>query len=388
MYKTIIFAILFQWISISVFAQATQDSIAEISLVFMGDIMGHDAQLQSAYNSLTDTYDYKEVFAKVSPLIRQADFAIANLEVTLAGKPYSGYPQFSSPPQLAEACRESGIDVLLNANNHACDRRKDGIIHTIMTLDSLHIKHIGSYLDSADRASRNLLVLSKNGIRVGLLNYTYGTNGIPVTPPTIVNRIDTAQMAKDLRASRHDSLDKRIVILHWGKEYHPLPDSSQKALAGFLFSHGADIIIGSHPHVIQPMKYIPATDSSREHLIVYSLGNFVSNQRTQPRDGGAMFTLQLRKKDGKCFISQKGYSLTWVHKYKQNGKYHFEILPAAAHENNPDLEPAARQKLKAFLKNSRNLLHTYNAGISGNDVQTGKTRKTALNISGAKKNDR
>ncbi len=384
MYRTLIIAILFQTLCGYGFAQESPDSIAEVSLVFMGDIMGHDAQLRSAYDSLTDTYDYSEVFAKISPLIKQADFAIANLEVTLAGPPYSGYPQFSSPPQLAEACRKSGIDVLLNANNHACDRRKNGIIHTIRTLDSLKIKHLGSYLDTSDRASRNLLILHKNGIRIGLLNYTYGTNGIPASPPTIINLIDTLQMARDIQASRKDSLDKLIILLHWGKEYHPLPDEAQKDLAAFLFRQGADIIIGSHPHVIQPMEYEAPSANSPEHLIVYSLGNFVSNQRTQPRDGGAMFSLQLRKKDGKCFISQKGYYLTWVHKYKQNGKYHFEILPAAVYENNPDLDAASQKKLKSFLIYARTLLNAENKLIFEHNIPGAGEAKTSLQISGDK----
>jgi poly-gamma-glutamate synthesis protein (capsule biosynthesis protein) len=333
-------------------------------LLFMGDIMGHDAQIEAAYDSVSGTYQYDDVFEKISPLIKKADFAIANLEVTLAGEPYMGYPQFSSPDVFASACKKSGINVLLNANNHACDRRKQGILRTIETLDSLHILHTGSFADPIDRQMNNLLILEKNSIRIGILNYTYGTNGIPAGEPTIINLIDSTQMAKDIQEAENDSLDKLIMVLHWGKEYQSIPNEQQKQLAKFLFAKGVDIIIGSHPHVIQPMEYDSATPATKEHFIAYSMGNFISNQRTKPRDGGAMIQLTL-KKDSTCVISQKAYYLTWVNKYKQNGKSKFQILPAAKYEKIQDdlLSEEAKYKLNVFLKNSRALLDTNNREV-------------------------
>ena len=196
-----------------------QETASRMSLLFMGDVMGHIPQVEGAYNDDTKRYDYMPVFDKIKHKFAQVDFAIANLEVTLAGKPYKGYPQFSSPDALAAACRDSGIDVLVTANNHTCDRGKKGIIRTLNVLDSLKIAHTGTFRNKAEFDKKNLLVLSKNGISVGILNYTYGTNGLPVPEPTVVNRIDLNLMKQDIEKAKKAQLDKLIVVIHWGIEY-------------------------------------------------------------------------------------------------------------------------------------------------------------------------
>ena len=141
------------------------------------------------------------------------------------------------------------------------------------------------------------MILEKENIKIGLLNYTYGTNGIPASPPTIVNLIDFKTMQKDVLAAKQKNLDQLIVFLHWGKEYKLHPSEEQKKIAQFfLFENGVDIIIGSHPHVLQKWKCLPML--KQDKAVVYSLGNFVSNQRTSPRDGGAMFELKLQRKKG------------------------------------------------------------------------------------------
>ena len=151
----------------------------EVSFLFMGDIMGHGPQIRSAYQNSEKKYNYDKVFEPLEDIISSVDFAVANLEVTLAGPPYMGYPQFSSPDELAEACKNNGVDVLVTANNHSCDRKNSGVIRTVEVLDSFKILHTGTFKDEKKRDQGNLLILSKKGIKVGLLNYTYGTNGIP-----------------------------------------------------------------------------------------------------------------------------------------------------------------------------------------------------------------
>ena len=164
----------------------------EMSLLFLGDIMGHGPQIKSAWNDSLKKYDYNKVFEPVEEIISSVDFAVANLEVTLAGPPFDGYPQFSSPDELAEACKNNGIDVLVTANNHSCDRGSMGILRTNRVLDSLEILHTGTFSNQQNRDSLNLLVLEKENIRIGLLNYTYGTNGIPFHAPTYVNLLDSS----------------------------------------------------------------------------------------------------------------------------------------------------------------------------------------------------
>ncbi len=320
------------------------------SLVFMGDIMGHDAQIHAAYDAQTNTYNYDSVFEKVSPIIQSADVAIANLEVTLAGKPFKGYPQFSSPDALAIAAKKSGIDVLVTANNHSCDRGKQGILRTLKVLDSLEIKHTGTFQDSIARGANNLLILQKNGIKVGLLNYTYGTNGIPAPPPTVVNMLDKEQMTADIKKAKTKQLDKLIVVLHWGIEYKRHPNKKQEELAKFLFENGVDVIIGSHPHVIQRLDYQPATETEKERFIAYSLGNFVSNQRAKTKDGGIIVALTFTKdKNKKVNITEKGYYL----------------LPCATSEAQKfnGLDDFSKKKMQYFMTDSRKLLNSVNTNV-------------------------
>ena len=333
-----------------------------VTLLFIGDVMGHDSQIESAFDKDKKTHDYKPVFKNVESIIKKADFAIANLEVTLAGKPYKGYPQFSSPDELAIACKESGIDVLVTANNHSCDRRKKGLLRTKKILDSLKIPHTGTFKDLDDRKKKNLLVLEKNNIKIGILNYTYGTNGIPATKPTIVNLIDTSLIFSDINNSKKDSLDKLVVFLHWGKEYESHPSSKQVQLAQMIIDKGADIIIGSHPHVLQRMEFINDTTIDKEYVISYSLGNFVSAQRTRKRDGGAMLEIKILKEDSKSIIKSCGYHLTWVNITNDQNKKKFEIIPVINKEQFK-LNEKQKNKLDVFIDDSRKLLEKENINV-------------------------
>lgn len=335
----------------------------EVSFLFMGDIMGHGPQIRSAYQNSEKKYNYDKVFEPLEDIISSVDFAVANLEVTLAGPPYMGYPQFSSPDELAEACKNNGMDVLVTANNHSCDRKNSGIIRTVEVLDSFKILHTGTFKDEKKRDQENLLILSKKGIKVGLLNYTYGTNGIPFSTPAYVNMLDSSLIKQDVINARKKKLDKLIVFVHWGYEYRDFPNSYQKKFNTFFNEIGVDVVIGSHPHVLQPMIY--NIENNKEFLTVFSLGNFVSNQRESRKDGGAMFRLSFEKKGGKVYISRKEYVLTWVHKFMDDGKYQYQILPCAKAKYNERYfsEKNDFQKMNLFLVNSRKHLNNNNKSV-------------------------
>ena len=335
----------------------------EVSFLFMGDIMGHGPQIRSAYQNSEKKYNYDKVFEPLEDIISSVDFAVANLEVTLAGPPYMGYPQFSSPDELAEACNNNGVDVLVTANNHSCDRKNSGVIRTVEVLDSFKILHTGTFKDEKKRDQENLLILSKKGIKVGLLNYTYGTNGIPFSTPAYVNMLDSSLIKQDVINARKKKLDKLIVFVHWGYEYRDFPNSYQKKFNTFFNEIGVDVVIGSHPHVLQPMIY--KIENNKEFLTVFSLGNFVSNQRESRKDGGAMFRLSFEKKGGKVYISRKEYVLTWVHKFLDDGKYQYQILPCAKAKYNERYfsEKNDFQKMNLFLVNSRKHLNNNNKSV-------------------------
>lgn len=342
----------------------SQDTIiadTTLSLLFMGDIMGHDSQIKSAKQN-NNTYNYTEVFKYLDTIINSADVSIANLEVTLAGSPFKGYPQFSSPDALAVAAKNAGIDVLVTANNHSVDRGKKGIVRTINVLDSLQIKHTGTFKNQASKNQQTPLIINKKGFKIALINYTYGTNGLRVPYPTIVNINNRDSIAKDIDKAKTLNPDKTIVFIHWGIEYQQEPNKQQKELANFCFSKGADIIIGSHPHVIQKSEW---TNNNKEQFVSYSLGNFVSNQRKQNRDGGQMIKITLQKNKNKVSIKESGHILTWVYTPYINGKKHFHILPCAKYELMPHffISPQHFDKMKLFISNSRNLLNSKNKNV-------------------------
>ncbi|MDO5106376.1 CapA family protein [Capnocytophaga sp.] len=358
MKKNLLFLLL-----ITAFTSKAQQAGNSLSLLFLGDIMGHSPQIDGAYNRQTQSYDYLPVFDKVKHHFARVDFTIGNLEVTLAGKPYKGYPRFSSPDALAVACLQSGIDALVTANNHSCDGGKVGITRTLQVLDSLGIARTGTFTDEADREKNNLLVLEKNGIRIGILNYTYGTNGLPVPEPTIVNRIDYPTMRADIQKAKQQQLDKLIVMIHWGVEYQLQQSEKQETIAAFLFDNGVDVIVGGHPHVVQPMEFRPATSLHKERFVAYSLGNFVSNQRKPNCDGGAMLELTFFKDAESTRLNSYGYHLVWVHKYpKESSKhFHFEVLPCKEYEQQgfPSLSEKSRDEMQLFIGNARNVLESY-----------------------------
>ena len=263
-----------------------QPEPSRVSLLFAGDVMCHMPQITAARRG--DGYDFTPSFEYVKPVIAAADVAIVNFETVVSpdGR-YAGYPCFSSPAALAGALKDAGVDIALTANNHCCDRGRRGIAATAHCLDTLGIACTGTFCDSTDYEQRNPLRFESRGVKFALINYTYGTNGLPVPEGCIVNLTDTAAMARDLEAAR--DADFRIAYMHWGEEYARRPTASQRSLAAFLHRHGADLVIGSHPHVIQPADTCAAAPT------LYSLGNFVSNQRKRYCDGGLMVQAEVEK---------------------------------------------------------------------------------------------
>ena len=319
--KTIIVPLL----AIAVQPLAAQNADSVVTLLFAGDIMGHDAQIAAAYNESTKTYDYTDCFSYIKPYVEKADFALANFEVTLAGPPFKGYPQFSSPDALAVAVKDCGFDALVTANNHTCDGGRVGVVRTLDVLDSLQIPHTGTFHDSAEFKQKYPLLVDVKGIKLAILNYTYGTNELPTPKGTVVNRIDKNNIIKDIAAAKKLNPDLIVACMHWGIEYDSMPSRNQLQMADLLKKQGVDLIIGSHPHVLQPMEL----DTVANQLLIYSLGNFVSAQRTAPRDGTAVVNVKLTKRNGQKPKIEANYQLTYVHYPKVGEKRLFYIVPVA-----------------------------------------------------------
>lgn len=331
-----------------------------LRLLFAGDIMGHSPQIQSAAIGKGE-YDYTPCFRYVKPIIEQADLAIGNLELTLPGKPpYTGYPMFRSPDALAQALKEAGFDILVTANNHSNDSRGAGVVSTLETVRKLGFQQTGTFKDQRDRSTHYPLMVYKNGFKIALLNYTYDTNGIPTEAPTVVNLIDTALMQADLAEARARKPHYIIVVMHWGVEYQLKENAEQQRLARFLVRNGADMVIGAHPHVVQPIRKERVTmpnGKEKEAVVVYSMGNFISNQRQPNTDGGILFQVDLLKTKGspEVRVGRHGYIPVWRYIHKPaGGKAAYYALPVSRLERNPDLfknmAPASRTAMLKFTE--------------------------------------
>lgn len=345
---------------------------ARLNLLFVGDIMGHGPQIKSAELVKNERYDYLPCFKLVRPILDQADLAIGNLELTLPGKPpYQGYPQFRSPDELAYALRVSGFDMMVTSNNHSNDAGKIGVINTISTLKNYNFYQTGTFKNSEERELFYPLIVYKNGFKLAFLNYTYGTNGLSTKEPTIVNLIDTSLIKSDLKIAQQLNPDAIIVVMHWGLEYKLTESSEQRNLSEQIFGWGADLIVGSHPHVVQPIKQdsiLQKDGSFKKVVVAYSLGNFISNQTKPNTDGGIMFEAELVKNltTGKVSLGKNRYIPVWRYIHKDiSGQSTHQVVPISAFENDESnvLEMTEKDKkaMKNFALKTRNHLNKYDS---------------------------
>ncbi|PKP23067.1 MAG: capsule biosynthesis protein CapA [Bacteroidetes bacterium HGW-Bacteroidetes-21] len=339
-----------------------QDSLqkdsTEVLLLFSGDVMQHMPQINAAWDTSCQCYNYDSTFAYISPLFNMADIAIINLETTLAGKPYSGYPQFTAPDELVTGLQKAGIDILATSNNHSCDKGRKGIERTLKIIDSLGLQRTGTFYDSLDQKLFNPLYIEVKGLKIALLNYTYGTNGILTPKPTIVNRIDTSAIRRDYHTAIISGADIVIPFFHWGIEYQTAPNEEQKMIAEFCMRLGMKLIIGSHPHVIQPAQtYISDKDTA---IVVWSLGNFVSNQRQINTDGGMSVMVKLIKEERHYKVINTGYILHWVYiQTDSSGKKTYKVLPISEYQKKTSaLTPDALEKMNLFDERTKTLITT------------------------------
>ncbi len=304
------------------FVQKNELKFDTVSLAIVGDLMCHSQQFQQAKKD--SGYDFRPTFSAVKKYLEKADFTFGNLETVTAGSAvkFTGYPMFNSPVEYLDALKDAGFDVLTNANNHSLDRGISGVEKTIYELDKRNILHTGTARNLAERNTP--LILYKNNTKLGILAYTYGTNGIiiPEGKEFCVNLIDSLQIKNDIEKSKAAGADAVVVFLHWGIEYERFGNEFQKILENYIHKNGALLVLGSHPHVLQPIS-VPS-DNLKSGFTIFSLGNFISAQRKQYTDCGIILQLKLIKNltTGEVSIINAAYIPTYVS--KQNG---FRILP-------------------------------------------------------------
>ena len=309
-----------------------EDRIEEISIVAVGDLMFHIPQVKSAYLGNKE-YDFTPTFKHIKKYIESADIALANYEtVTLNTEPYTGFPRFNSPKETMSAIAETGFDIISTANNHSLDRGKKGIISTLDAIDEYSLKSIGTYRIPTEE----VLIEDIKGIKIGFLSYTYSLNGLDslLTKEELgymINIIDEEKIKADIEKTKELGADLTVLFLHWGHEYHSEPSNYQIELGKKIIDWGGNIIFGSHPHIIQKSEIM---ENPKENYIIYSMGNFLSNQNKELvgnslTEDGVIVKLNIEKNftTGETSIKEIKYIPTWVYKYRAEGKLKLEIVP-------------------------------------------------------------
>ena len=260
---------------IPVATESVEEIDQSVNIIMVGDILLHTPVEEAAKNDETGIYDFDFIFENAKDKISSADIAIANQEVIIGGEELkvSGYPAFNAPYEIGDALYDAGFDVVCHATNHALDKGKKGILNCLDYWRSAHPDMIvtGIYDNEADASYDSFPVIEKNGITVAILNYTYGTNGIspPSDMPYAVSMLNKERVIAQLDLAE-ETADFTIVCPHWGVEYNLGVSADQEKWAKLFIEHGADAVIGTHPHVIEPLKIYDDVP------VYYSLGNFVN----------------------------------------------------------------------------------------------------------------
>lgn len=318
----------------SVESKTVEEKVEPINFTMtaIGDTLCHNTQYWDAYNSSTKQYDFSYVYDDIKDYTSSADITIGSLETTFAGEDrgYSNYPVFNSPDSLATGLKDIGVDVISLAGNHALDYGYSGICRTIDVLDNVGISHLGTYKSAEDQDK--ILIKDVKGVKIAFINYTYGTNGLPVPSdkPYCLNLIDKDLISKQIKQAKGQNVDMIVACMHWGTEYKTSANDEQKELADFLFKSGVDIILGNHPHVLEPMekKTITLDDgSTKDVFVVYALGNFTADQRAEITRDSAILNLDITKdSDGKILINKVSYVPIYMYKNSAAKVHKFKIL--------------------------------------------------------------
>lgn len=332
--------------------------VSTATLGAMGDLLMHSPIFSNQYNAEVyqdGAYNFTSVFQYLAPTLKENDLNLANLETTLAGpsRPYSGYPNFNCPDTILDYAKDAGFGMLLTANNHCFDTGMDGYLRTLEVTKAAGVETLGTMTGPEDP---KFIVKDVNDIKIGMVCYTYETtdgkgsypalNGLPMYGGSydMINTFVTSapqkmydEVALYIQQMRQQGADAIVMFIHWGVEYQIKENDSQRAIAQELCNLGVDVLIGGHPHVVQPMSLVESTNGSDHKMVcIYSLGNAVSNQRVGvselfPPQGytedGALFSITFEKySDGKVYLAETDVTPTWVN-LRTSGKRIYNILP-------------------------------------------------------------
>ncbi|HHD2751467.1 TPA: CapA family protein [Clostridium perfringens] len=338
----------------------------EISAV--GDIILHDEQIWSAYNEENKAYDFIDNFKYIKSFIEESDIAYGTIEGTYSGeeKGYSGYPSYNGPDSMITTLRETGFDVINVATDHSLDKGEEGIIRTEEKIDEI-MSSIGN---------KKYIIKKVKGMKIAFTSYTYESkerelNGNKISENSTLNtfnynKLDEGleEMKSLIEEMKNEGADFIVFGMHWGVEYNSEPSKYQIQIAEALNEYGVNLILGSNPHVIQPIRELEREDGHKT-LVAYSLGNFISNQREETMGDrrtadGIILNLTLDKTRKGVEIERWGYTPTWVYKIpKENKKSDYYILPIEEtlnSEKGKELDKNVISELKKSLESTKSLV--------------------------------
>ena len=313
--------------------QPPEPEKTSVTLVAVGDMLGHESVIFA--NKVNNVCDYNVLFQEMKQEFTQADIAVINQETMFGGDefPYAGYPNFNSPSEIGDAEVAAGFDVILHASNHARDVWEEGILNCISYWKTNHpeITYLGIHDSFADQ--ENIRVLERNGIRIAMLNYTYGLNGYQLSEghEYLVDLIDQDRIVSDIRRAK-EMADAVVVFPHWGVEYVYEANAEQQALAQAMADAGADLIIGTHPHVLQNIEWLTGADGNR-CLCYYSLGNYISGQTAVPRLLGGMANVTITKQGEEVQIESATLVPIVTHYEWRSGVYTAKTYRLSKYDN-------------------------------------------------------
>lgn len=347
-----------------------EDSVLTASLCFTGDLMCHSTQFNYAKVD-ADSFDFTMVYREVKKYLSSADLTIGNLETVMAGEEtgYSGYPYFNAPDDFVYALKDAGFDLLITANNHALDQGWDGIKRTIEVINHYKIHRTGTFTSQKDQDS--IRIFQINTIKIAILAYSENTNGVPIPKGKdfVINLIDEEKMRGDISRVREKNVDVVLVHLHYGPEYNREPSDYQKEIVQKIIEAGADIIIGGHPHVIEPFVFFKTNNTKLDTgFVAYSMGNFISNQRWRYSDAGVLLNIEISKNihTDSVFISDVNYLPTWVFKGNTEKGKEYIILPSTINVNDSSfyyLSAGDKKQMNEAIEDTKEIVTQYQSQI-------------------------
>ena len=350
--------------------KTTQDVKSEVSFTItaIGDIMCHNTQYWDAYQKDTDTYDFSYVFENVKDYISAGDISIANIETSFAGKErgYSNYPTFNSPDELVRDVKATGLDIITTAGNHCLDMGYSGLSRTIDVLKDNGFDQLGTYKSQEERDT--IFIKDVKGVKIAFIDYTYGTNGIPVPfgKEYCVNLINKDLIKKDIESAKKQNVDMIVACMHWGDEYKTKANQEQEDLANFLFKNGVNVIIGNHPHVLEQMEKRTVTlddGTTQDGFVIFACGNFICDQNAENTRNSIILNIDItRHSDGKITIDKANYIPIYMYKGTPGKLKRMKVLDIeksiSNYENGTDtsIEKSTYNDLKVQLEKIRKIV--------------------------------